>query len=187
METRNLWLLLSSFLQVGLFSIGGGYATIPLIQQCVVEENRWLTMREFADIITISQMTPGPLAVNTSTFVGIRLAGLPGAVIATFGCVISGLAISLLLYKFFKKNESSKMVSGMLDALKAASAGLIASAGSAILLLAVFGVSGFDSNAAHLNTTAVVLFFLGLFALRKYKMNPILLVALGGGAGYLLY
>ena len=92
--------LFLSFFKIGMFSIGGGYAAMPLIQNEVVTIHSWLTMKEFADIITISQMTPGPLAVNTSTFVGIRIAGIPGAITATFGCVISGFIISILLYNF---------------------------------------------------------------------------------------
>lgn len=79
--------LFLSFLQVGMFSIGGGYAAMPLIQSQVVEGYGWLTMSEFTDLITIAEMTPGPIAVNSATFVGIRIAGLPGAVIATMGCI----------------------------------------------------------------------------------------------------
>lgn len=96
-------LLAFYFFQIGLFSIGGGYATISLIQQILVIENQWLTTKAFTDIITISQMTPGPLAVNSSTFVGLQVAGLLGAFIATVSTVISGCIISVLLYHFFKK------------------------------------------------------------------------------------
>ena len=85
--------LFFSFIQIGLFSIGGGYAAMPLIQAQVVEANGWLTMNEFIDLITIAEMTPGPIAVNSATFVGIRIAGLPGAVVATFGCILPSLFI----------------------------------------------------------------------------------------------
>ena len=87
--------LFVTFLNIGLFSIGGGYATLPLIQQQAVVVHPWLTLQEFTDIITLSQMTPGPLAVNTSTFVGMRLGGLAGAIAATGGCVLCGILISL--------------------------------------------------------------------------------------------
>ena len=91
--------LFFSFLQVGLFSVGGGYATMPLIQSQVVEQHPWLTLQEFTDLITISQMTPGPIAVNSATFVGIRIAGIPGALIATLGCITPALIlVSLLAY-----------------------------------------------------------------------------------------
>ena len=75
--------LFSTFFKIGLFSIGGGYAILPMIKEQVVLAKHWLTGQEFTDIITISQMTPGPIAVNTSSFVGIRVAGIPGAVVAT--------------------------------------------------------------------------------------------------------
>ena len=79
--------LFMSFLQIGLFSFGGGYAALPLIQEQIVELHGWLSQSEFTDLITISQMTPGPIAVNAATFVGIRVAGIPGAVAATLGCI----------------------------------------------------------------------------------------------------
>ena len=79
--------LFVSFLQVGLFSVGGGYAAMPLIQNQIVELHPWLTLQEFTDLITIAEMTPGPIAVNSATFVGIRIAGIPGAIIATLGCI----------------------------------------------------------------------------------------------------
>ena len=89
--------LFMTFLKIGLCSIGGGYAIIPMIQQQVVLTQGWISEKVFTDIITISQMTPGPLAVNTSTFVGIQIAGIPGAIVATVGCILCGILISTLL------------------------------------------------------------------------------------------
>lgn len=86
-----------SFFQIGLFSIGGGYAAMPLTQQQVVDQHAWLTMAQFADIMTIAEMTPGPIAINSATFVGIRVAGLPGAIVATAGYVLPSCAIVLAL------------------------------------------------------------------------------------------
>ncbi len=83
--------LFLSFLQVGMFSVGGGYAAMPLIQSQVVEQHGWLTMQEFTDLITIAEMTPGPIAVNSATFVGLRIAQVPGAIIATLGCITPAL------------------------------------------------------------------------------------------------
>lgn len=98
-----IWKLFSTFLKIGLLSIGGGYAVIPLIQEQVVEKNSWISKKMFTDIITISQMTPGPLAVNTSTFVGLQMGGIVGALVATIGCILCGIIISLALYRFFQK------------------------------------------------------------------------------------
>ena len=80
--------LFLSFLQIGMFSFGGGYAAMPLIQGQVVTAHHWLSMEEFTDLITISQMTPGPIAVNSATFVGTKIAGTGGALAATFGCIL---------------------------------------------------------------------------------------------------
>ena len=86
-----------SFLQVGLFSVGGGYAAMPLIRSQVVELHPWMTLQEFTNLITIAEMTPGPIAVNCATFVGLRIAQLPGAVIATLGCITPALVLVSLL------------------------------------------------------------------------------------------
>lgn len=95
--------LFLSFFQVGLFSFGGGFAALPLIQDQVVDANKWLTLAEFTDLITISQMTPGPIAINAATFVGIRIAGVLGAIISTLGCILpSCIIVSLLGWLYFK-------------------------------------------------------------------------------------
>ena len=80
--------LFFSFLQIGAFSFGGGYAAMPLIQNQIVDLHHWLSFSEFTDLITISQMTPGPIAINSATFVGIKVAGIPGAICATIGCIL---------------------------------------------------------------------------------------------------
>ena len=85
--------LFFSFLQVGAFSFGGGYAAMPLIKQQVITAHHWLSVSEFTDLISISQMTPGPIAVNSATFVGIKIAGIPGAICATIGCVLPSCVI----------------------------------------------------------------------------------------------
>src|SRR5699024_11010882 len=98
--------LFLSFVQIGMFSIGGGYSAIPLIKNQVVELNKWLTMTEFADLVTIAEMTPGPIAINSATFVGIRIAGIPGALIATFGCILPSSIIVLTFAYLFKKYKN---------------------------------------------------------------------------------
>ena len=101
--------LFMSFLQIGLFSFGGGYAALPLIQEQLVELHGWLSQSEFTDLITISQMTPGPIAVNAATFVGIRVAGIPGAVTATLGCIFpSCVIVSILAFLYLKYKNLRK-------------------------------------------------------------------------------
>lgn len=174
--------LLLVFFQIGLFSFGGGYAIIPLIQEMAVEKYAWVSQRIFTDIITISQMTPGPLAVNASTFVGFQIAGIPGAIIATFGCVISGVGISILLYRFFQRHNESIYVVEALNGLRSASLGLIISAAATILLLTFIGTSTI-SMVAGVDWIAIAVFAGSLFVLRKWKMNPILLMVLTGILG----
>lgn len=178
--------LLITFFKIGLLSIGGGYAIIPLIQEQVVIHQAWITPKTFTDIITISQMTPGPLAVNTSTFVGMQIGGMSGAIVATIGCVISGVIISALLYEFFKRFKQSLYISEILKGLKATSLGLICSAGFTIILLTFFGSSDY-SMFKSFDFIALGLFAISLFCLRKYKVNPILMMSLAGLAGLIVY
>lgn len=167
-----------SFIQIGLFSIGGGYAAMPLIQAQVVQHHAWLTMSEFTDLITIAEMTPGPIAVNSATFVGIRIAGLPGALIATFGCILPSLFIVSLLAFIYYRYKSLSLLQSILASLRPAVVALIASAGLSILLQVVFG--GQAMALEVVNWVGVVLFVAAFFALRKLKWNPILVMVLCG-------
>ncbi|MCD7953592.1 MAG: chromate transporter [Synergistaceae bacterium] len=176
--------LLASFFKVVLFSVGGGYAVIPMIQQEIVERRGWITARVFADIITISQMTPGPLAVNASTFVGVQAAGIAGALTATAGCTVSGVVISALLYSFLIKNRASTLTAGLLGPLKAASAGLILSAAATITLSTLAARTA--SGAATIDKAAFVLFAASLLAARRYKINPVMIIAAAGLAGLII-
>lgn len=178
-----------SFFQIGLFSIGGGMAAMPLIQNQVVELHGWLTLTEFTDLVTIAEMTPGPIAINAATFVGIKIAGFPGAIIATLGCIIpSSIIVSFLAWVYYKYKGMTVM-EGVLSGLRPAIVALIASAGLSILILAVWGEKGFSMNLESINYVSVLLFGAGIFISRKWKPNPIY-VMLGsgivGGAIYLM-
>ena len=126
--TPSLLELGLKFWQIGSFSIGGGYAIIALIEDLLVNQEHWLTMKEYTDIIAISQMTPGPLAINTSSFVGLKQGGILGAIIATFSCVITGIVVALSGYRFFNTHRDSFVIMGVLRGLKAVATGLIGSA-----------------------------------------------------------
>ncbi|WP_265457841.1 chromate transporter [Enterococcus sp. HY326] len=183
-----IWQLYWNFLKIGLFSIGGGYAIIPLIQAEVVEKNGWITQKVFTDVITISQMTPGPLAVNTSTFVGMQLAGVLGALVATLGAITAGVIISMALYQFFQSHQESVLVGNIFQGLKAASVGLIASAALTIILLTFYGSSELSSIPwLNIDFKALILFAIAFFALKKYKVNPILLMCVAGVIGLIIY
>lgn len=181
----NLLSLFWAFFTIGLFSIGGGYAIIPMISQQVVTANHWLSAQEFTDIITISQMTPGPLAVNTSTFVGMRVAGIPGALCATIGCICMGVLIALGMYHIFQKFAHSHMFIEILKGLKAGSLGLIMAAAAIIVSLAFFKNGTFSMDA--LQVPAVMIFLIILLISRKWKVNPITLMILSGIIGAFIY
>lgn len=168
-----------SFFQIGLFSFGGGYAAMPLIQSKVVELNGWLSMTEFTDLITISQMTPGPIAVNSATFVGIRAAGLPGALIATAGCIMPSCIIVTLIARLYLKYQNMSMLQGILNSLRPAVVALIASAGISILISAFWGSEGAVSISGT-NWSLVIIFGICVFLLQKCKMNPIGVMVLAG-------
>lgn len=179
--------LLISFFQIGLFSIGGGYAALPLIQEQVVDIHQWLTMGEFTDLITISQMTPGPIAINAATFVGNQIAGIPGSILATLGCVLPSFLIVLTLAYFYFKYKNIRMVQGILEGLRPAVVALIASAGLSILVLSLWEGEGFSFRPADLNYIACGLFLVSLFVLRKWKVNQITVMLGSGVVGMILY
>ena len=179
--------LLWSFFQVGLFSFGGGYAALPLIQAQVVDSG-WLSMTEFTDILTISQMTPGPIAINASTFVGMKVAGIGGAAVATLGCVLPSCIIVLLLAYLFYKFHGLSLIQGALSGLRPAVVSLIASAGVGILILAFWGGDTLWSFAIEkVDWVAAGIFAVGLFVLRKFKVNPIFVMLGAGVLGLCIY
>lgn len=161
--------LFFAFIQVGLFSVGGGYAAIPLIQAQIVNIHRLMSMEEFTDLITIAEMTPGPVSINSSTFVGTRLSGLGGAILCTLGCILPSFFICLTLAYFYYKYRSFSGVQTVLAAMRPAVVALIGSAGFSILLLALFdsGLSGLQ--AENLKIVELVLFAGGLFLLRRFR------------------
>lgn len=182
------WKLLWSFLQVGLFSFGGGYGILPVIQQQVVTQNHWLTLKEFTDVVTISQMTPGPIALNASTFVGMKMAGVMGAIVATFGCAFPTAVLALIVGHYYYKYRDITLVKGIFEGLRPAIVSLIASAGMSILFLSLFNTEVFNLNIlSHIDWKAVVMFIISLFVLRKWKTNPIYIMLGSGAAGAVVY
>lgn len=179
-EERMIYIqLFLSFLQIGLFSFGGGYAAMPLIQEQIVDTHGWLSMSEFTDLITISQMTPGPIAINSATFVGIKIAGLAGAAVATAGCILPSCVIVTLLAKIYLKYRNVKTFQSVLDSLRPAVVAMIAAAGVSIL------TSAFWKNAdkiilAETDWSMALIFLICLVLLIKVKWNPILVMLLAG-------
>ena len=161
-----------SFFQVGLFSFGGGYAAMPFIREQVIDVNHWLTMNEFVDVVTISQMTPGPIAINAATFVGTKVSGVPGAIIATAGCVTPSCIIVLILAFLYYKYRELWAIKGALKGLRPAVVSLIASAGLSILLTSLFGgqaASWLKVQVSQLDIAAAVMFAAGFLCPPKVE------------------
>lgn len=184
---NTLLALAVNFLKIGSFSIGGGYAIIALIEDLLVNQYHWLTLKEYTDIITISQMTPGPLAINASSFTGLKIAGIPGAVVATFSCVISGFVISLISYGFFCRHRDSRLIMAILQGLKAVATGLIGSAGAGILLLSLTGHNQLSGSITQFDFWALLIAVSSIILLRKFKMNPVWVLGLSAAAGIAVY
>ena len=170
--------LFLSFLQIGAFSFGGGYAAMPLIQNQVVDLHHWLSLSEFTDLVTISQMTPGPIAVNSATFVGIKIAGIPGAIVATLGCILPACIIVTIIAWLYLKYRNMKSLQVVLSTLRPAVVSLIATAGLTIIISAIFGELGISINTIKIQM--VVIFVICMFLLMKWKMNPIFVMVLAG-------
>ena len=163
--------LLWSFFQIGLFSIGGGYAAMPLIQHQVVDLHPWLTMTQFADIMAIAEMTPGPIAINS----------------ATFGCVLPSCAIVMLLGYIYYRYKGLSMVQGVLAGLRPAVIAMIASAGLSLLILALYGSREITGSIWNINPISLLIFGVGIFLLRHFKASPISIMLGAGAAGIILY
>ena len=181
----NLYLqLFISFLQIGALSFGGCYAAMPLIQQQVVTLHGWLSLSEFTDLITISQMTPGPIAINSATFVGTRVGGFWGALCATTGCVLpSCLLVSLLAWAYLNYGHLS-IIQDVLSSLRPAVIAMIASAGFSILISILWpqGLSSLAALAQNVNLRGFLIFLGALVLLIRLRMNPILVMVLSGAA-----
>lgn len=181
-----LWTLFVSFIQVGLLSVGGGYAAIPLIQERIVERHQLLTMAEFTDLITIAEMTPGPISINSATFVGQRVYGPLGAVVCTLGSVLPAFIICLTLAYFYYKFNKFDGVQTVLASLRPAVVALIASAGASILVLALFNTNFENIAFGNLRWLELGLFAGGFIALRKFKLNAVTVILGTGVVGTVL-
>ena len=164
--------LFLSFLQIGALSFGGGYAAMPLIEAQIVTAHGWLDLTEFANLVTIAEMTSGPIAVNAATFVGTKIAGVSGALVATFGCILV-----TLIAKLYLKYRNLSVLQSVLGSLRPAVVAMIASAGVTILLSAFWGGR---TVVGSTNLLMVFIFALSLLLLRKTKLNAIAVMVLAG-------
>lgn len=179
--------LFFAFIQVGMFSVGGGYAAIPLIQEQIVNIHGLMTLEEFSDLITVAEMTPGPISINSATFVGMRIAGIPGVLLCSIGCIIPYFCICLILAHFYYKYRNVSGVQVVLGAMRPAVVALIGSAGASILMLALFQVELGKLILSDIRWVEFAIFAGALYLLRKHKVNAIAIILGSGVAGTAVY
>lgn len=165
------------YIKIGIFGFGGGYAMLSLIQDEVVDNYGWLTMQQFTDIVAISQMTPGPIGINSATYIGYTATGsVWGSVVATFAVCFPSFLLVLLISFFFARFKNNKYVTAAFLGLRPASIGLIAAA--ALLLM---------NKENFIDYKSYLIFAAAFILTYKFKMHPILMIAIAGMAGALLY
>ena len=178
--------LFLEFAKISLVCVGGGYASMPLIQSSVVDTYHWLTLGEFIDIFTISQMTPGPIGINAATFAGMKIAGIAGAVSATMGFVTPSIFLCIALAKIIFKYGELGAIHGILNGLRPAVMALIAAACVSFVLLAVWDAEEIPTDfSATFNPVGAVILIGALIAVRM-KIGVIKVLIASGVAGLLL-
>lgn len=172
--------LFIAYLKIGFFGFGGGYAMLSLIQHEVVEQHAWISASQFADIVAISQITPGPIAINSATYIGYTVAGFWGAVVATTAVCLPSLTLMLILTRLFLRHRQNRFVHSVVEAIKPVVVGMIAAAA----LLMMFPRSGKSEN--FVDIWSWVLFAACLVGSYR-KVNPITMILLSALAGIIIY
>ncbi len=168
--------LLYSYLKIGFFGFGGGYAMLSLIHNETVVKHTWLTEQEFADIVAVSQVTPGPIAINSATYVGYSVTGdIWGSLIATVAVCLPALTVMLLVTRFYMKLSGNRLVTGAMRGMQPMIVGMIAAA--ALMLV---------TPATFIDWRSWAIFGVSLAA-AFFKVNPMLLIILSGAAGFFIY
>ncbi len=167
--------LFLSFFKIGAFSFGGGYAMLPLLEKEIIVKHGWMTSAEFVNIFAISEMTPGPIAVNSATFLGYNVAGIVGALVATFAVILPSFIVITILYKSIERFKKSKYMDWIFQGIRPVVLGLIAAAGISVAKTGIVDIKS-------------LLIAASLFYGVSFKnLNPILAIVLGGLLGIFLY
>ena len=200
METLMLFLQLAwTFFVIGAFTFGGGYAMLSLIQGQVVTAHGWITESTFTDIVAISQMTPGPIGINSATYVGYEVLyqatglswmGVAGSAVATLSLILPSFIIVLLIVRFYSKFRSSTLYEGTMGWLRPVVVGLIAAAAVILVVSTTWasGVPQFSLVRENFVDWKSWLLLAAAFAASMWgRVNPILIILVGAGLGVLLY
>ncbi len=171
-----------AYLKIGIFGFGGGYAMLSMIQFEIVDHYQWMTVEEFADMVALSQMTPGPVSINIATFTGYTVAGIWGSLLATFSIVLPSLLLLMIVLKFLFKNKENYLVKTTLSAMKPVIAGLIF-----VAALQMMNTNNFNDFGLHQSNISLIICAVSFVCVFFLKINPILLIAASGLVGYLVY
>ena len=167
--------LFIAFLKIGTFSFGGGYAMLPFIQKEIVESNTWISMSEFTDIIGISQMTPGPVAINSATFVGYKVGGIMGSIIATLGVITTSFILITIINKLLSKFKESKVVKAALLGMR-----------PVLIALIIYAFIDLAKEAYVDLKSIIITLIIGVILLSK-KVHPILVIVIAAILGVFFY
>lgn len=187
------WQLFYVFLRIGLFSFGGGLAMIALIQNEVVEKHGWLTAQEFTDVVATSQITPGPVGINTATYTGYTAVvnagyaewlGIVGALLASLSVILLPLLVMMIVWHFLVKHKANPIIASIMSVIRLAVVGLIAAAALLMMTPETFGTY---SNSPIQLFISIGIFLATFIAAFKFKVSPILLILLSGAVGGVLY
>ena len=177
--------LFYTFFKIGLFGFGGGYAMLSLIQGEVVTNHNWLSAQEFTDIIAISQMTPGPIGINSATYVGFAATGsVWGSVVATLAVTLPSFILMLTISKFFLKYQKHPVVEAVFKGLRPAIVGLLAAAALVLMNVENFGSPTEDTYTFIISVILFIAAFVGTY---RFKINPILMIIACGIVGLIAY
>src|SRR5699024_9166003 len=172
--------LLLEFFKVGLFTIGGGLASLPFLYE-LAEKYTWITKSMIADMIAISQSTPGPIGINMATYVGFKSGGILGGIIATFAIVLPSFIIIIIIANFLNKFKNSKLVDSAFKGLRTTVTGLIAVAWFEIIKISIINVNNLFDIAINFKALIV---FLSIFLLtKKFDKHPIVFIGIGALVG----
>lgn len=171
----DILIMCLEFLKTGLFSIGGGLATVPFLFEMSENHPNWFSSSELADMIAVSESTPGPIGVNMATFAGYKIAGISGAILATLSLVLPAFIIIIILSKFLSKYSESKYVKAVFGGLRPAVAGLISTAAYSVIQIAIFTepVSSFKDILPNLQIGSFIIFTVILVALQFKKVKQV--------------
>ena len=180
-----LWLAFE-FFKTGLFSIGGGLATLPYLMRMTQTHPDWFTMDELMNMIAVSESTPGPIGVNMASYVGYSVGGVLGALIATFSIILPSFIVILIVVRVLDRFRSSSLVKGGLEGLHPAVTGLIAAAGFSVLWASIFRTVEGTSYFQWIPFVLFIVFFAATQWKPLKKLHPIVYIAIGGLIGVLL-